>query len=176
MEVIYHAACSLDGFIATLDGGVEWLTPFQGGDEDHGLAEFYESVDSLLLGSRTYEFALRHPPWMAPDKRSWVFTGRKLEVAHETVTLTSAEPRDVVSRLAAEGLERAWLMGGGALAASFSNQGLITSYRIAMVPIALGSGVPLFGKGAVQQSLRLTDTHAHSSGIVELSYEPHDGA
>ncbi len=171
MEVVYHAACSLDGYIATTDGGVEWLTPFQGQGDDYGFADFYATVDSLMMGSHTYEFALRHPPWMAPDKLSWVFTRRGLDVADTSVTLTSQEPREVVELVKARGLKRVWLMGGGTLAASFRIDGLITHYKIAVVPVMLGSGIPLLASSSRKDELRLVHATTHPSGIVQLCYE-----
>ena len=66
-EVVYYVATSLDGYIATSDGSVDWLTPFQAQREDHGATEFEASVDALLLGSHTYEFALQLGQWPAPD-------------------------------------------------------------------------------------------------------------
>ncbi|RMD61924.1 dihydrofolate reductase [Candidatus Parcubacteria bacterium] len=172
MDVVYYVACSLDGYIATADGGVDWLTPFQSKGNDHGFADFYASVDALVMGSHTYEFALRNPPWQAPDRPSWVFTRRALERAHPTVTLTSEEPAQVIESLYARGLKRVWLMGGGELAASFRQRALITHYMIAVVPVLLGSGIPLFASGSRQDRLRLVHARPFSSGIVQLEYEP----
>ena len=171
MDIIYYAACSLDGYIATPDDGVEWLTPFQGTGDDHGFAEFYSSVDSLVMGSHTYEFSLRHPPWMAPDKPSWVFTNRDLEVVDASITLTSQEPPEVVELMRARDLNRVWLMGGGKLAASFCLHHLISHYMIAVVPVVLGRGIPLLACGSQQDRLRLTRANPFPSGIVQLCYE-----
>src|ERR1051325_10805951 len=88
-EVIYFVASSLDGYIATADGSVDWLIAFQARGEDDGAAELHASVDALLLGSHTYEFALKLGQWPAPDKPSWVFTERDLRVLHPTISLTS---------------------------------------------------------------------------------------
>ena len=85
-DVVYYVASSLDGYIATTEGGVEWLDPFQGKGDDHGFFEFYASCDGLLMGSRTYEFSLKHPPWRSPHKPSRVFTRRELPIAHPSVT------------------------------------------------------------------------------------------
>jgi dihydrofolate reductase len=79
-QVVYYVASSLDGYIASADGSVEWLRPFQEQREDHGVTALHASVDALLLGSRTYEFALHLGQWPAPDKPSWVFTQRNLRV------------------------------------------------------------------------------------------------
>jgi dihydrofolate reductase len=170
-DIVYYAACSLDGYIATTGGGVEWLEPFQGGGEDYGFAEFYSSVDALVMGSRTYEFALEHGPWQTPDKPSWVFTHRDLPVAHSSVTLTSEDPRQVIEAIGARGLGRVWLMGGGQLAASFRARGLISRYTIAVIPIVLGAGIPLLASGSRQDPLRLVETRPYPNGLVRLSYE-----
>lgn len=171
MEIVYYVACSLDGKIATPDGNVEWLEAFEGEMADFGFADFYASVDALLLGSRTYEVALALGEWQAPDKPSWVFTGRELPVAHPSVTLTSDDPEQVVHALRSRGHERAWLMGGGELAASFVERGLITHYRIFVIPVLLGDGIPLFAPGAYREALTLTDVSPHPGGVVELIYE-----
>lgn len=170
MEIVYHAASSLDGFIATEDGGVDWLTPFQESGEDLGFDEFFAGVDSLVMGSRTYEFMLEHPPWLAPDKPSFVFTRRELEIADPSVTLTPESPMQVVTQLEKRGLKRTWLMGGGQLATTFRKAGLISEYRIAIIPVILGGGIPLFAPGAKLDELQLTDTQSFASGIVQLTH------
>src|SRR5262252_3631850 len=129
-EIVYYVACSVDGFIATEDGGVDWLAPFQRTGEDHGAAELEASVDALLLGGHTYDFVLKLGAWPSPDIPSWVFTRRRLKKLHPSITLTSQSPREVVELLKARGLKRAWLMGGGELATSFRAEGLISSYTL----------------------------------------------
>lgn len=173
-EVLYYVATSLDGYIADRDGGVDWLTPFQGSGEDHGYAEMYGSIDAIVMGSRTYEFALRYASEHEPDKPTWVFTSRQLPVPHPgATTLTSDDPTEVVADLAARGLRRVWLMGGGELAASFLERGLVTRHQVFVVPVVLGGGIPLFGSfGGDPVDLLLTGTHRYANGIVRLEYEP----
>jgi len=171
IDVTYYVATSVDGYIATTDGGVDWLTQFQNRTEDHGFSEFYSKVDGLVMGSRTYEFSLRQPEWPAPDKPSWVLTHRDLPVAHSRVTLTSAEPSQLISSLTERGLKSLWLMGGGKAAASFQQCGLISHYFVAIMPIILGDGIPLFATVGRQNILKLIASKTHPSGIVQLTYE-----
>ena len=173
LEIVYYVASSLDGYIATEDGSVEWLSSFHIAGEDHGAVELGASSDALLLGSHTYEFALKLGQWPSPDKPSWVFTQRKLRVLHPSITLTSQTPREVVALLASRGFRRAWLMGGGKLAASFHGDRLISRYIISVFPVILGSGIPLFAAhSAPPDALRLVGATPFKSGIVQLSYEP----
>src|SRR5436190_15586763 len=171
-EIIYHVAASLDGYIATADGGVDWLSRFDTKGEDHAVGELEASTDTLLLGSHTYEFALKLGYWPSPEKPSWVFTQRDLQVLHSSITLTSQRPREVVELLASRGLRRAWLMGGGKLAASFHSEQLISRYIISVFPVLLGSGIPLFAPhSSPPDALHFVAAKPFKSGIVQLVYE-----
>ena len=170
-EIIYYVACSLDGFIACEDGGVDWLEPFQNSGEDHGASELQNSVDALLLGSHTYEFALKLGAWPSPKTPSWVFTRRRLKQLHPSITLTSQSPSEVVELLKARGSKRAWLMGGGKLATSFRAERLISSYILIVMPIILGRGIPALAPGGRQESLVLEFAKPFKSGIVQLKYK-----
>lgn len=172
LDIIYYVASSLDGYIATEDGGVDWLAPFQSATEDRGAGDLHSSIDALLMGSHTYEFALQLGHWPAPDKPSWVFTHRDLRLLHPSITLTSQTPAEVIELLRARGIRRAWLMGGGKLATSFRSAGLISHFIISVFPVILGSGIPLFAPPASPKDpLRLIEAKSFPSGIVQLSYE-----
>jgi dihydrofolate reductase len=174
LEVVYYVASSLDGYIASADGSVDWLKPFQARGEDHGASDLHASVDALLLGSHTYEFALQLGQWPASDKPSWVFTGRDLRVLHPSITITRQSPVEVIALLASRGYRRVWLMGGGKLAASFHAEQLISRYMISVFPVLLGSGIPLLAPHAcLPDTLRLISSAPFKSGIVQLTYEPH---
>ena len=171
-EVIYYVASSLDGYIATADGSVDWLSRFHTAGEDHGAAELEASVDALLLGSHTYEFALKLGHWPSPDKLSWVFTRRDLRILHPSITLTAQSPREIVELLASRGLRRAWLMGGGKLAASFHADRLISRYIISVFPVLLGSGIPLLAPhSSLPDALRFRTAKPFKSGVVQLTYD-----
>ena len=172
LEIVYCVASSLDSYIATANGGVDWLTRFHAAGEDHAAGELQASVGALLLGSHTYEFALELGQWPSPDKPSWVFTHRDLRVLHPSITLTTQTPAEIAGLLESTGVRRAWLMGGGQLAASFHSAGLISRYVISIFPVLLGSGVPLFAPNTAREdSLRLTEAKPFSSGIVQLTYD-----
>jgi dihydrofolate reductase len=171
LEIIYSVASSLDGYIATVDGGVDWLSRFHSSSEE-GAVDLEASVDALLLGSHTYEFALKLGSWPSPNKPSWVFTKRGLKVLHPSITLTAQTPRELAESLAARGMRRAWLMGGGKLASSFHGAGLISRYIITVFPILLGSGVPAFAPHlSPPDTLRFVSAKPFKSGIVQLTYE-----
>jgi dihydrofolate reductase len=170
MEIVYYVAASLDGFIATPDGGIEWLKPFEGGAEDYGYAEFYASVDCVLLGRRTYEQCLRFPEWPYPGKPCWIFSRTLTDMSEAAVRFMGEAPSKAVKYIEADGFKRAWLAGGGKLAAAFRAEDLITEYIVSVIPVLLGAGIPLFDGPGAKQGLRLAGTRSYDSGVVQLRY------
>lgn len=171
-EISYYVAASLDGYIATPDGGVAWLSEFEDGDEDYGYADFVVSLDAVLMGRRTYEQVLPFGPWPYAGKPCWVFSHAELTPAAAEVTITTAQPQEVAAELAAHGLRRAWLVGGAELAASFRAAGLISEYYVAVIPIILGAGIPLFAAPGAPERLTLVESTPYPNGIVMLHYRP----
>lgn len=169
-HVTYYVAASVDGFIAPEDGSLDWLAPFSNGAEDHGYAAFYATVDALVVGSRTYEQMLSFGGWPHPDRPVTVMSSRPLPVAGGNVSLRPGEPGVVIDALAAAGLERIWLVGGGALAGSFERDGLIDEYVISFVPVILGSGIGLFGRGGKSRPLALVEEKGFGDGILQARY------
>jgi dihydrofolate reductase len=163
MRVIYYVASSADGFIAGPRGDISWLDPYNSPRHDYGYARFYKSVDELVMGSGTFKTALRFKSWPYPDRPVSVFTRKNFGRLPVGVRLVRTTP----SRWRGRGT--VWLVGGGKLAGSFLNAGLIDELRLFVVPIVLGSGVPLFHR-ARRRPWRLIHTETFSSGIVELRY------
>jgi dihydrofolate reductase len=173
--VVYAVASSLDGYIAADDGGVDWLHASMVKGESYDLDTFMNSIDGLVMGSRTYEAALAMGGFMGSSKHSWVCSKRPLK-AGKAVTVTAAEPRDVVQQMSAYGVTRAWLFGGGELAASFLEQGLIDEVSVGMMPVILGSGIPLFGRLKNGfSSLKLIESKPYKGGALGLRYAPVNG-
>jgi dihydrofolate reductase len=172
-EIIYYVAASLDGYIATPDGGVAWLSEFEGGETDYGYADFVASLDAVLMGRRTYEQVLTFGPWPYAGRPCWVFSRRELAPAAPEVTITSAEPQTVAVEMAAHGLRRAWLVGGAELAASFRSAGLMTEYDVAIMPVILGAGIPLFAAPGPTDRLERIEATPYPNGVVMLCYRYH---
>ena len=128
----------------------------------------------MLLGAHTYEQVLCFGEWPYPGKPVRVFSSRALEVAGPDTVVASSSPSRVAAELEARGIRRAWLVGGGTLAASFRAAGLITEYIVSVIPVILGSGIPLFGASGPQQRLRLVETASYPNGLVQSRYVPLD--
>lgn len=170
MDVAYYVAASLDGYIATPDGGTAWLKPFESTHEDYGYAAFYAGVDAVLMGSRTFEQCLRYERWPYADKPCWVFSSRRFDRVPPGVTVLDQPPAQALAALESRWLKRAWLVGGGKLAASFAAQGLIGEYIVSVVPVLLGVGIPLLDGVRLDEALQLRDAKRYNSGVMQLRY------
>jgi dihydrofolate reductase len=169
-EIVYGVATSLDGFVAAADGGVDWLQPFAAAGTDH-FTEFMKSVGAILMGSRTYEQALKFEGGEWFGKPCFVFSSRRLPAPSSEVTITSDSPARVVAELDRRGIKRAWHFGGTRLLTSFREAGLITEYSLGIVPVVLGGGLPLFESPGPPARLRLIESKAHRTGVLMVRYE-----
>lgn len=117
-------ATSLDGFIAERDGGVDWLFT----DGDYGYAAFFDSIETLIMGRRTYEQVLGFGEWPYGEKPTYVFTRGAPGGDHPHVEFVSGEAGALVEELRRRTSGDIWLVGGAALVSAFREQGLIDEY------------------------------------------------
>jgi dihydrofolate reductase len=189
----YYAACTLDGYIADADDGIEWLTGYEGSYEDPDAEaapmsdggsydSFYADVGALVSGSVTYEFVLDHigegdllREWPYAGKPYWVLSTRDLAKPageEENVRVVDAKVKDLHEEMmAAAGDRNLWIIGGGNVASQFADEGLLDEVLVTVVPVVLGEGKPLFDRGLPGGPMQLTGTRAYRSGMVELTYE-----
>jgi dihydrofolate reductase len=159
-------AASLDGCIAGPRGGIDWLFH----DQDYGYADFLASVDTVLMGRKSYEASLTLGQW--PKRLAlWVFTRSPKAFANRRFTFTDASPAEVVARLRKQKGRDLWLLGGGELVKAFLERGLVDEMMVAVHPLVLGRGIPLFPPGTRRTALRLAESHAYDSGLVMLTYK-----
>jgi len=179
-RVTIHMAASLDGFIARKDGRVDWLETadeFAGGDTlDPGFVEaFLQTIDCYVMGSRTYETALRFEAqgfgWAYGDKPTFVLTSRDLPRTRETVELHSGDLAQFVKESLRPRFRSIWFVGGGTVAAECLRLGLADEVRYSIVPILIGEGIQFFEKLDRDVALHLAEVKAYKNGMVELRYE-----
>jgi dihydrofolate reductase len=173
-------AASLDGFIARKDGRVEWLETsdeFLGGETmDPGFVEaFLKTIDCYVMGSRTYETALRFETqgfgWSYGDKPVFVLTSRNLPRTRDTVTFHSGDLAQFVNEYLRPRFRTIWFVGGGVVSAECLRLGLADEIRYSILPVLIGDGIQFFEKLDRDISLHLAEVKAYRNGMVELRYE-----
>jgi dihydrofolate reductase len=165
---------SLDGFIARLNGSFDFLPV--GGGEPHGYNEFIASVDTIVIGRKTFETVLPMKPWPYGKKRVVALSSRPLDfsgIVGANVEQMSGDPADIVSKLAASGAKHLYVDGGITIQ-RFLGAGLIQRLIITRVPVLIGTGIPLFGSLEKDIRLRHISTKQYPSGLVSSEYEVAD--
>ena len=170
-HVVLYITTSVDGFIAEPGGGMGWLDEAAASGSDFGYGDFYASIDTMLMGSATYEFVLKAAdPFPHADREVFVFTRRDLPVAAPSVTLISEDAADFTRQLRDGTGGPIWLVGGGILNATLSAADLIDEVRLFVQPVLLGDGVPLFAGPHGRMALALEDSVTWPGGVVELRH------
>jgi dihydrofolate reductase len=173
-------AASLDGFIARKDGRVDWLETsdvFTGGDTmDPGFVEaFLKTIDCYVMGSRTYETALRFEAqglgWAYGDKPTFVLTSRQLPRTRDTVKFHSGDLAQFVNGSLRPMFRSIWIAGGGVVSAECLRLGIADEIRYSILPILIGEGIPFFEKLDRDIALHLAEVKAYKNGMVALRYE-----
>lgn len=167
-RVLYRVAASLDGYIAGPHGEVDWIIH----DPAVDLGKVYESVDTVLLGRRTYE--LTRQPGAPAWPRGWqiyVFSRTLRPEEHPGVTVVSDDAGPRVAALRAEPGQDIWLFGGGSLFRSLLVAKQVDLMEVAVMPVLLGVGIPLVEAGAPVTRLTLEDVQRYPSGLLGLRYQ-----
>jgi len=172
VRVTYYVAASLDGFIAKSDGAVDWLSVVEVDGEDYGYADFFRSVDGLLMGRATFDKARELGEWPYGTRPCWVWTRGTLDSKPEAVIETAASPSTIIETAQNQGLKHLWLVGGAQLASVFAAEKLITTYVVSIVPVILGTGVSLFEGLGTPRYLELMESRPYASGLVQLTLVP----
>ena len=171
-KVVYSLTNSLDNFIARADGAYDWILM-----DDEIMSEFpklYASIDTVLIGRKTYDQTLQQATETGPETagfmgmKTYVFSRTMKESPNVGVEIISDNAGEFVRSLKNEGGKDIWLMGGGILAASLLRERLVDEMGVAIQPILLGSGKPLFPDIGLQVDLQLLECKTYKNGIVGL--------
>ena len=174
-KIIVMIAVSADGFIARKDGAVDWLDrPRPKGN--YGMAEFWESIDTILLGRKTYDMAVKFikqgkaTPGMFRGIKHYVFSRKPPKNAVDGFEFAKEPIKKFAKRLRAQKGKNIFMLGGAGLIASFLDEGEIDEFIISVIPTFIGEGIPLMAPRHRTVPLKLLSTKKFSDGVVKLHY------
>jgi dihydrofolate reductase len=166
-KVIVHIGTSADGYIARPDGDLEWLTSRPAPKGFYGMNAFMKSIDTKVLGRKTYEESLRLGAKFDSKDRSIVFSRQAPPAgAPSGVEFVSGAIGPFVSRLRELPGKDIWLMGGGDL----------DEFVITVVPVFIGDGIPLIARRHRHVLLDLHSSERFEDGVVQLHYRVQNGS
>lgn len=164
-KIILYIAISLDGFIAKENGSVDWLSSF---DEDYGYDEFITTLDTIIMGRKTYEQVLSFGKWPYSGLNTFVYTNQDSKKYDKNVEFISGSIPTTISDIKKQSKKNIWLVGGGKLITEFVKFQLIDEFQIFIMPLFLGTGIPILHESLETEPLKYLRSKSYKSGVVEL--------
>ena len=173
-KVRYGVGVSLDGYIAAPDGSVDWLNraTAKATGEDFGMGAFFQSIDTVLMGRKTYEIALKMGMGGGgyPKMKNYVFSRTRPPGERGGVEYVSGDPAELMARIRSKPGKDIWLCGGGELASEFLKAGALDEVILGIAPVLLGEGRLTFPPGFSETEVELTECKQYKGGVVGLTY------
>jgi len=168
-QVKLFIASSLDCYIAREDGGIDWLYT----DADYGYTRFYDSIDTLIVGRKSYDQSLTFDEYPYKGKKVYVFTRKNVRKNNnvQDVEYIDTNIQDFVTSLTQSMGKDIWLLGGGEIVSVLLNAGLVDEVILSIHPIILGAGIPLLRNIQKEVNLKLENSLSFNSGLTQLCYK-----
>lgn len=172
-KLILYISMSLDGFLATNDDDLSWLSIVEKEGEDYGYVAFNETVDTYIVGSITYEKVLSmtggtFPP--ANQHKCYVITRQNRE-DDNGVTFYNKGIENLIHELKSNKGKNIFCDGGATVVKMLMDKNLIDEYRIAIIPIILGDGKRLFKGETPRINLEAIASKQYDSGLITVRYK-----
>jgi len=163
-KILLNVAITLDGFIAGPNGEYDWCFTA----EDYGMNKFMQSVDTILMGRKSYEIAVEYGE-VYPDKEVIVFSTTLRQTPFPHIKIVNDNIPEFVRSLTSKPGKNIWLYGGPIITAPLMENNMIDEFHLSIHPIVLGNGIPLFKN--IRRSLTLVDSITYPSGLVQSIYK-----
>ena len=174
-KIIVSIATSADGFIARKDGAVDWLDrPRPKGN--YGMAAFWKSIDTILLGRKTYDMAAKYvkegkaTPGMFAGIKHYAFSRKPPKKVLDGFEFVQEPIDKFAKRLRAQKGKNIFMLGGAGIIGSFLDVGEIDEFILHVIPTFIGEGIPLIAPQRRTLPLKLLSTKTFSDGVVRLHY------
>ncbi len=171
-KLILYISMSVDGYIATKDNDLSWLSVVEKEGEDYGYHAFNEMVDTYIVGRKTYEIVLGLSGGIFPpaDQHNCYVITRQARENENAVTFYNGKIEDLIARLKSENGKHIYCDGGAEIVKLLMDKDLIDEYIISVIPILLGDGIRLFKGGSPMLGLEALPSKQFDSGLVQLHY------
>jgi len=169
-KIIAYLATSADGFIARPDGDVTWLDRPRPPD-GYGMPTFLRSVDTVIMGRETFAAGQRLGGALVEGKRNIVLSRTMPSYGIPGATVENTDPLELANTLRNDKGKNVWLMGGANVFGSFLSAGALDELIIHVVPVLIGTGIPLLDATPRLVELKLRSTRRFADGVVRLHYD-----
>ncbi len=167
-----YIATSLDGYIAKPNEDLSFLKLVEKEGEDYGYAEFTATIDTIILGRKTYDWVLREigiSHYDNGDRNVYVITRNERPSVGKT-TFYTGNLTELIQRLKKENGKNIYCDGGAEIINELLQSDLIDEFIISVIPVLVGNGTRLFKEGRPEQQLELVNTRKFDTGLIQVHY------
>jgi dihydrofolate reductase len=169
-KLILYVAMSLDGFIAGPNDDLSFLNIVQQEGEDYGYGDFIQTIDTVIMGRRTYDWVLTQvTEFPHANKETFVITRTERPGKGRTKFYTG-NLKDLILQLKGRAGKDIFCDGGALVVNEFLKEKLIDEFYISVIPVLLGKGVRLFNDDHPEQLLKLVSSKSFKKGLVQMHY------
>lgn len=176
-KIKLYIASSIDGYIARENHSLDWLHALPNPENlDYGYNDFINGIDTVILGRKTYDEIMGFGvEWPYGNCNTYIVTNDKNYNPQTSKTfLLNDISKKSVDQIKWESEKDIWIVGGGKLISQLLNLEVIDEMYICIIPIILGSGIPLFPNKPKETKFRLVKTEDYNTGAVMLSYQKNE--
>jgi dihydrofolate reductase len=170
-KLILYIAASLDGYIATKDDNLDFLRLVEQKGEDYGYAKFIKTVDTVIMGRKTYDkvlsFGIGFPH---ANKECYILT-RTQKPSEENIHFYNRDIVELINQLKSKKGKNIFCDGGAETVHLLLKNKLIDELIISIVPVLLSNGIRLFNGEQPQQNLHFISSKSFEKGLVQLHYK-----
>jgi dihydrofolate reductase len=170
-KLILYIAMSLDGYIAKPNDDLSFLELVACEGEDYGYAEFLNSIDTVILGRKTYDWVMTQVPEFPHADLDTYVISRTARPSIGKTEFYIGNISNLVSELKCKAGKNIFIDGGAELVNSLLKEKLINELIISIIPILLGKGIRLFQEGFPEQNLKLISSKQFDSGLLQTHYQ-----
>lgn len=171
-KLISFVAMSLDGYIAKPDGDISFLSKVEKEGQDYGYSAFLGTIDTIIVGRKTYDKILSIGFDYPSDKEIIIVT-RNIKPDKDNLKYYSGSPATLVDELKSKKGKNIFCDGGSEVLNELISENQIDEFYISIIPVILGDGIPLFRKGLPPADLKLVKSEEFDTGLIKLHYERH---
>lgn len=172
-KISLFIAMSLDGYIAKPNDDLTFLKLVEKAGEDYGYGEFTDTIDTLIIGRRTYDYVLKNVGLSHYDNGQrdvYVITRTERPQVGRT-TFYTGNLTELVKRLKSEKGKNIYCDGGAEVINELLKHDLIDEFIISIVPVLLGNGTRLFKDSRPEQTLEFLEVKTFETGLTQLHYK-----
>jgi dihydrofolate reductase len=172
-KISLFIAMSLDGYIAKPNDDLRFLKLVEKEGEDYGYAEFTKTIDTFIIGRRTYDYVLKEIGSSHYDngqRAIYVITRTERPQVGRTIFYTGSIT-ELVKQLKFEKGKNIYCDGGAEVINELLKHDLIDEFIISVIPVLLGNGTRLFQDGRPEQTLEFIEVKTFETGLTQLHYK-----